>query len=97
MLESSNSILRVKLHTALIIEALKKKARGATELAGVKKKNKSQRYLLLILLTASWETIVQKSYTLPWEDFLKAKGRGEREIWYLNTICDYENFPFVYI
>jgi len=40
----------VKLHTALIIEALKKKARGATELAGAKK---SKRYLLLTLLPTS--------------------------------------------
>lgn len=92
MLESSSSILRVKLHTALIIEPLKKKARGAPELAGVKK---SQRYLLLILLSASWETIGQKSYTLSWEDFLKVKARGKREIWCLNPICDYENPLFV--
>lgn len=71
MLEPSSSILRVKLHTALIIEALEKKARGATELAGVKN---SQSYLLLILLAASWETIDEKSYTLPREDFLKGQG-----------------------
>jgi len=54
----------VKLHTDLIIEALKKKAGGATELAGVKK----VRHWLLTLLPTS-EII----YT-----FMRRLSKGER-------------------
>lgn len=62
MLESSNSILRVKLHTALIIEALKKKARGATELAGVKKKSEvSAPYITHCLLRNNSSEIIYTS------------------------------------
>lgn len=61
MLESSSSILCVKLHTDLIIEALKKKAGGATELAGVKKSGIGSLHY----------SPPQKSYTLSWENFLK--------------------------
>lgn len=71
MPEPSSSILCVKLHTALITEAPKKKARGVTELAGIKRKSEvaAPQVTLCLLRNNSLEII---------QIFVGRLSKGER-------------------